>query len=141
MSHWPSVKHFASWLGVAPRHEKSGGKVLRNRTLKTSNRANTALRVAAQAASRSSTTLGAFFRRIKAKHGPAKATIATAHKLARIIYFMLKDRTPYRDLGVDHYTQQQQTHLLRALNRKAKALGMLLIPCNPDEQQPFLSPT
>jgi transposase len=135
MSHWPTVKHFTSWLGVAPRHEKSGGKLLRNRTLKSANRANTALRVAAQAVARSSSAIGAFFRRIKAKHGPAKAIVATAHKLARIIYFMLKERTPYIDLGADAYTDQQQANLLRYLNRKANSLGMVLISRNSDEQK------
>lgn len=134
MSHWPTVKHFCSWLGLAPRHEKSGGKVLRNRTLKTSNRANTAFRMAAQAAGRSHTAIGAFYRRLKAKLGPAKANVATAHKLARILYTMLKERQPFVDLGADHYTQQQQAHWLRYLNRKAKALGMTLVPCNSNEQ-------
>jgi transposase len=141
MSHWPTVKHFCSWLGLAPRHEKSGGKLLRNRTLKSANRANTALRVAAQAVARSSSALGAFFRRIKAKHGPAKAIVATAHKLARIIYFMLRDRTPYVDLGADYYTEQQQANLLRYLNRKAKSLGMVLMPRNSDEQLVSISAT
>lgn len=134
MSHWPTVKHFTSWLGLAPRHEKSGGKVLRNRTLKSCNRANTALRVAAQTLSRSATAIGAFCRHQKAKHGPAKATVATAHKLARIIYFMLKAHTPYVEQGLEDYTQQQEAHLLRYLNRKAKSLGMVLTPRNSDEQ-------
>jgi transposase len=133
MSHWPTVKHFTSWLCLAPRHEKSGGKILRNRTLKTDNRATTALRVAAQALARSSSALGAFFRRIKAKHGPAKAIVATAHKLARIIYFMLTHRTPYVDRGADHYTEQQQAHLLNYLNRKAKSLDMVLMPRSLDD--------
>jgi transposase len=141
MSHWPTVKHFCSWLGLAPRHEKSGGKLLRNRTLKSANRANTALRVAAQAVARSSSAIGAFFRRIKAKHGPAKAIVATAHKLARIIYFMLRDRTPYVDLGADYYTEQQQANLLRYLNRKAKSLGMVLMPNNSDEHSLPVSAT
>lgn len=135
MSHWPSVKHFASWLGLAPRHEKSGGKILRNRTLKNANRAATTLRLAAQALSRSNTALGAFYRRLKAKHGPAKANVATAHKLARIFFAMLKERKPYVELGVDYHTQQQQAHLLRYLSRKAKSLGMTLVPCNSDQQQ------
>ena len=139
MSHWPTVKHFSSWLCLAPRHEKSGGKVLHQRTLKSDNRATTALRIAAQAVSRSSSRLGSFFRRLKAKHGPAKAIVATAHKIARILYFMLKDRTPYQDLGADLDTELQQAHLLRALNRKAKTLGMILVPCNSQQLSP--SPT
>jgi hypothetical protein len=98
--------------------------VLHNRTLKTSNRANTALRMAAQSAGRSNTAIGAFYRRLKAKHGPAKANVATAHKLARILYAMLKSRQPFVDLGAEAYMQQQHAHWLRYLSRKAKALGM-----------------
>jgi transposase len=139
MSHWPTEKHFCSWLGLAPRHEKSGGKLLRKRTLKSANRANTALRIAAQAVSRSASAIGAFFRHIKAKHGPAKAITATAHKLARIIYFMLKHRQPYHDIGADHYRERQQKQLLHYLNRKAKRLDMVLVP-RTFEQQSLPSP-
>lgn len=139
MSHWPTVKHFCSWLGLAPRHEKSGGKVLHNRTLKTTNRANNALRMAAQSAGRTNTALGAFYRRLKAKHGPAKANVATAHKLARILYAMLKTRQPFAELGVEQDSQQQKERFLRQLSRKAKAVGMMLVPCN-SEQQALPSP-
>ena len=128
MSRWPTVKHFASWLGLAPYNEISGGKVLRTRTKKTKNRANTALRVAAQSLHRSDSALGAFFRRMRAKHGPAKAVTATAHKLARIIYYMLRDRTPYQDPGAKQYEDQHQERLIRSLKRKAARLGMQLIP-------------
>ena len=128
MSRWPTVKHFASWLGLAPYNDISGGKVLRTRTKKTKNRANTALRVAAQSLHRSDSALGAFFRRMRAKHGPAKAVTATAHKLARIIYFMLRDRTPYQDPGAKQYEEQHQERLIRNLKRKAVRFGMQLIP-------------
>lgn len=128
VSAWPTVKHFASWLGLAPHNDKSGGKILRRRTKKTKNRANLAFRLAAQSLSRSQSALGAFYRRIKARHGPAKATTATAHKLARIVYFMLKNRTPYLDPGVTFYEQQYRDRVIRNLRRKAAALGLELVP-------------
>ena len=62
MSRWPTEKHFCSWLGLAPRNDISGGKVLRSRTLKTSNRAGQAFRMAAQAVGRTQSAFGAFFR-------------------------------------------------------------------------------
>ena len=108
--------------------------MLHNRTLKTSNRANNALRMAAQSAGRTNTAIGAFYRRLKAKHGPAKANVATAHKLARILYTMLKTHQPFKELGVEEYTHQQKERVMRALTRKAKALGMILVPCNSEEQ-------
>jgi transposase len=125
---WPTVKHFASWLCLAPNNDKSGGKVLRTRTRKTQNRANLAFRLAAQSAGRSQSALGAFYRRMKARHGPAKATTATAHKLARIVYFMLKNRTAYCDPGVTYYEQQYRDRTIRNLKRKAATMGLQLVP-------------
>jgi transposase len=128
MSKWSTVKHFTSWLGLAPHNDISGGKVLKRKTKKTNNRANTALRIAAQSAGRSQTALGGFYRRIRAKHGAPKAITATAHKLARIVYHMLKYRDEYIDPGQDYYQQQYQARVIKNLQRKAKELGMELIP-------------
>jgi transposase len=86
MHRWPSEKHFASWLGLCPDHRISGGQVLHNRTRSVINRAADVLRMAAQSLKDSQSALGAFFRRLKARLGPAKAITATAHKLARIVY-------------------------------------------------------
>jgi transposase len=128
VSAWPTVKHFTSWLGLAPHNDKSGGKVLRTRTKKTQNRANLAFRLAAQSLTRSQSAVGAFYRRMRAKHGPAKAITATAHKLARIVYFMLKNRVAYADPGVTYYEQQYRERAIRNLKRKAVALGLELVP-------------
>jgi transposase len=128
VSAWPTVKHFASWLGLAPHIDKTGGKVIRTRTKKTKNRATLAFRLAAQSLSRSQSAVGAFYRRMRAKDGPAVAITATAHKLARIVYFMLKNRTAYQDPGVTHYEQQYRDRTIRNLRRKAAILGMELVP-------------
>ena len=125
---WPTVKHFTSWLCLAPYNDISGGKVLRRRSKKTQNRATTAFRLAAQSLSRSQSALGGFYRRMRAKHGPAKANKATAHKLARIVYHMLKNREAYVDPGQTHYEEQYQERTLRNLKRKAAKLGMDLVP-------------
>jgi transposase len=128
MSKWSTVKHFTSWLGLAPHNHISGGKVLKRKTKKTNNRANTALRIAAQSAGRSQSALGGFYRRIRAKHGSPKAITATAHKIARIVYHMLKYRDEYVDPGQDYYQQQYQDRVIKNLRRKAKELGMELVP-------------
>jgi hypothetical protein len=101
MSKWPSVKNFASWLGLAPHNDISGGKVLRSRTLKTDNRAGQAFRQAAAAVTRSNSAFGAFYRRKRAQLGPAQALVATAHKIARTVYFMLKYKVSYQDIGAE----------------------------------------
>jgi len=95
MSKFPTVKHFGSWLGLAPHTDISGGKVLRSRTRKVVNRAAQAFRQAAQCVGRSETALGAYYRRMRARLGPQQATVATAYKIARIVYTMLKERKPF----------------------------------------------
>lgn len=131
MSKWPSAKHFASWLGLAPNHKSSAGKLISRHTKPTTNRASTALRLAAQSAGRTQSPLGAFYRRIKAKQGAPVALTATAHKLARIIYQMLKQRTPYTDASLDAYLDHQHQRSLRALHRLAHKLHFQLIPEGP----------
>jgi transposase len=128
MSPWPTVKHFTSWLRLAPNNKVTGGKVKQRGTLPTQNRATTAFRIAAQSLAHSDSALGGFYRRMRAKHGAPKAITATAHKLARIIYFMLKHKQPYRDPGADYYEEQHRARVVRNLQRKAAKLGMRLEP-------------
>ena len=128
MTKWPTVKHFTSWLGLAPHNDISGGKVLKRKTKKTSNRANTAFRLAAQSAGRSQSALGGFYRRMRAKHGSPKAITATAHKIARMVYHLLKYREQYIDPGQDYYEQQYRERVLKNLQRKAQELGLQLVP-------------
>jgi hypothetical protein len=84
--------------------------------------------VAAASLTRSDSALGAYYRRMRARHGAPSAITATAHKLARIIYFMLKERKPYHDFGADYYEQQYRTRVLRNLNRQVVRLGFRLEP-------------
>jgi transposase len=128
MSAWPTAKHFTSWLSLAPQNDISGGKVLKRRTRKSKNRAAQAFRMAAQSVSRSNSALGAFYRRMRAKHGGAKAITATAHKIARIFYHMLKYRQEYHDPGQAYYEQQYRERVIKNLQRRAKELGMELVP-------------
>src|SRR5713101_4837744 len=128
MHKWPTDKHFASWLGLCPDNQISGGKVLSTGSRRVQNRASRALRMAAQSLRTSPGYLGAFFRRMRSKRGPAKATTATAHKLATIIYHMLKDKTPYQERGADYYMHKDQERKIRQLRKQAKHLGFDLVP-------------
>jgi len=105
-------------LCLAPRHELSGGNVLRRSTLQTRNRAGQALRLAAQAAGRSQSGLGAFYRRMRARLGPQSAIVATAHKIARIIYHLLTHRTAFRDLSPAEYSQQLRAREIAAMRKR-----------------------
>jgi transposase len=127
MGRWPTVKHFTSWLGLCPHHRVSGGKVLSRGTKPSANRVATALRLAASCLQRSQSALGAFFRRMKARLGTPKAITATAHKLARLIYTMLKHGTAYVRQSLADYEQHYRDRMVQSLTRRAKALGYALV--------------
>jgi len=126
VSKWPTEKHFASWLCLSPNHKVTGGKIRSRHTRKSDNRVATALRIAAQSLSRSQSALGAFYRRIKFRHGAPKAIVATAHKLARIVYHMLKHRVDYDDPGAAHYDEQQKKRAIKRLEKQAARFGLQL---------------
>jgi len=128
MSKWPTVKHFTSWLGLCPNNQITGGKVKRRGRRKTKSRAALALRMAAQSLNRSHSALGAYYRRMRAKHGAEKANICTAHKLARIIYQMLKNHSQYQDIGPEAYDERFRQRRIRNLKRQAQQLGFTLQP-------------
>lgn len=125
---WPTEKHFASWLGLCPHHKISGGKVLARKVRPSANRAATALRLAAHCLHHSHSALGAFFRRLKARLGAPKAITATAHKLARLVYRLLKHGEDYVAQGMAQYEAAYRERTLHHLRRKAKALGYSLLP-------------
>ena len=128
MTKWTSAKHFASWLGLSPNNRITGGKVMSSKTKPSANRAAAALRLAANALHRSGSALGAFLRRKKAHLGAPKAITATAHKLARIIYSMLRYGQEYVDAGAEYYERRYQQRALRAAKRRATQLGYQLVP-------------
>ena len=128
MSKFPNEKHFCSWLGLAPKNEISGGKTLKSRTLKTKNRAGQAFRMAARAQTRADSEFGAFYRRMKSRVGPAQAMVATAHKMARVVFHMLSKGEGYRPLGAAEYEQQFKERQIRFLKRKATKLGLQVVP-------------
>jgi len=128
MSKFPNEKHFCSWLGLAPKKEISGGKVLKNNTLKTHHRAGQAFRMAAGSVMRADCAFGAFYRRQKARLGPAQAAVATAHLIARIVYRMLKHKVEYEPLSLAQYEQHYREQQLKYLHKKAAKLGIQLTP-------------
>jgi hypothetical protein len=128
MSKWRTEKHFCSWLHLAPHNDISGGKLLRSHTLKGRNRAAQVFRMAAQAVGRTDTALGAYYRRMRAKFGPERAIVATAHKIARLVYHMLKYRETYQDIGREEYERRVHQRQIAQLQRKAAKLGFTLMP-------------
>jgi transposase len=127
MSRWEDEHHFASWLGLCPDNRITGGKVLRRGTRHVINRAATALRIAATTLLRSQSYLGAQFRRFRGKLGAPKAITAMAHKLAVLVYRMLRWGHEYVDNGLQYYEERHRHQQIRLLQKRAAALGFLLV--------------
>lgn len=129
MSPWPTEKHFASWLCLCPGNNKTGGRTQSKsgRTRPGANRAAAVLRVASASLLKADCALGAFARRMRARLGAPKAITATAHKLAKIIYNMLKYGTDYVDRGAQYYDDQYRATIIKNLRRRAEQLGMQLV--------------
>jgi hypothetical protein len=136
MTRWKTSKQFASWLGLCPGSKISGGKVLSTRSNPSANRVAAALRLAAYGLHRSKSALGAYLRRMKSRLGPPKAIAATAHKLARLVYSMLRHGHQYVDAGQEYYEQQYQHRVLNNLSRRAKAMGDRLIKAEDSADPP-----
>jgi transposase len=128
MSPWPTEHHFVSWIGLCPRNDSSGGKVLKRKTRRVSSRLAAALRMAATALRQSDSYLGAQFRRLRSRLGPPKAITAMAAKLARLVYRMLRFGQQYVDTGAERYEQKYKEQQLRWLTQKAAQQGFLLLP-------------
>jgi len=128
MTRWRTVKHFTSWMGLCPGNKRSGGKNLSGKTKPCANRAAKVLRLAAYGLHHSQSALGAYLRRMKARLGPPKAITATAHKIARMVYFALKNGMEYVDKGAQWYEDQFRARLLRSLESRALKLGYVLVP-------------
>jgi len=124
---WPSEAQFASWLGLCPNNEISGGKVLRRGTRKVVNRVANALRMCAESLLQSKSALGAYARRLRSRRDTRIAITATAHKLARLVYRTLKYGEEYMDQGQQLYEQKYQAAVLKSLNRTAQKLGYELV--------------
>jgi hypothetical protein len=127
MSRFPTVAHFASWMGVCPGTKITGGKVMSGKTKRCANRAAQALRLAAAALRTSQSALGAYFRRMCSRMDKPKAVTAAAHKLARLIYTMLTKGEEYTDQGQDYYEERYRERVLRQLSQRAQKLGMQLV--------------
>lgn len=119
---------FASWLGLCPNRKVSGGKLLSTRTRKVVNRVTVALRMAAASLCRDKSHLGQYYRRLRARIGPAQANTALAHKLARIIYHLITRREEY-DESVFVATEERHAERIRRwLDKQAHRIGCTLVP-------------
>jgi transposase len=127
-SRWETEKHFCSWLSLCPGVNKTGGRRTSKsgKTRPSANRVARVLRLCGQSLLRADCALGAFARRMRAKLGAPQAITAVAHKLAKIVYGMLKYGKAYVDRGADYYDQQHRQRLVAQVRRRAEQLGLRL---------------
>jgi transposase len=124
MNRFPDEHHLSSWAGMCPGNEESAGKRIRQRTTKGNSWLRSALTEAAWAASRTKDSyLGAVYRRLAARRGKKRALIAIGHTLLVIIYHMLKDNVPYKDLGPDFFDNLKPEQYRRYLVKRLESLG------------------
>jgi transposase len=128
VSRFPTEKHFASWLRLCPPQNESNKTKKRRGHRKGTNRVTIALRMAARSVGKTMTPLGVFYRRIRSRIGGLGAVKATAHKLACLVYRMLKYGQDYVVQSMEEYEAKVNANMLLALDRKARRMGFQLTP-------------
>src|SRR3989339_2849 len=113
-----TAKHFSSWLGFAPNRKITGGKTISSHTATVQNPLSYALRQAANAAGNGKGRLGDFFRKIAFKNGRTAAIIATARKIAVIIFKMLENKDAYSYDYSQVETERARNHQIRTIQKK-----------------------
>jgi transposase len=128
VSRFPTEKHFASWLRLCPPQNESNKTKKRRGHRKGTNRVAIALRLAARSVGRTMTPLGQFYRRIRSRIGGLGAVKATAHKMACLVYRMLKYGEEYVAQSMEEYEAKMKANMFKLLERKAAAMGFQLSP-------------
>lgn len=128
MSRFPTADHLASWAGLCPGNNESAGKHANTRTRKGNQEIRTTLVEAAWAAARTSTYLGARFRRLHRRFGKkngGKAAVAIAHNLLVIVWHVLRDSVEFEDLGPDYFTRPGNPTINRRRDQLVRELQTL----------------
>jgi transposase len=125
MSQWPSVKHFTSWLGLAPACSQSGNR--RRKQKRHGAMAGRIFCLAAQSLARGKKSwLGSFYRRLRGARSPAVALKATARKIAMLFYLVLTKGWAYVEAGIEKYEQQYRQLQMRRLQALALELNVVI---------------
>jgi transposase len=131
LSKWTSPAQFASWTALCPDNDKTGGHVVFTGVRQVQNRVGQLFRQAASSLHHSSSLLGGYLRRMKAKLGPKAAITATAHRIARIFYAMIRHQVEYDETFWQQQDQRRLRRLEEKVKRQAHQLGYQLVPIQP----------
>jgi hypothetical protein len=124
---FPTEKAWCAWLALCPGNNISGGKSLGGQSKKCKNRIKTTLCMAAISLTNSKCSLGAYYRRMAARVSKSKAIKAVAHKLARLIYRLLKNGNTYVEIGQEQYERQHEIRRMKNLQKTAREMGYELV--------------
>jgi transposase len=125
---FPTAKHFGSWLGLCPDNRITGGKIYSVRTRDVKSRVAEALRLAAQSLWHAQNYFGDLYRRWKARLGSPKAITAMAHKLARVLWHLLKFKQPFNPEVFAKEEEKMKRKKLARLHNMAASLNYQLVP-------------
>jgi transposase len=133
MTRFPSDKHLASWAGISPGNQQSGGKRLSGATTSGNPYLRAVLGEVAWAIARTKDNyLCAFYHRIARRRGKQKAIMALAHKVLVILYHVLREKKPYTDLGADYFDKLDTSRIQRHHVRRLEQLGYSVSLTPPD---------
>jgi hypothetical protein len=122
MTKWKNSKHMAAWLNLSPNTKITGGRIISSKMQKKKNQAGQTLRMAASTLTTSKSTLGNYARKMKGRLGKKGGVVATAHKLARIVYTMIKEQRPYDDTILVKEDQKWREKRIRFLEKQLEQL-------------------
>lgn len=126
---FPTASKFAKWCNLAPNDKITGGKIVSSKMLKRKNKVGQALRQCAMTLSRTKDALGAYYRRVKSRTGGIQANVATAHRLAVIIYNMIKNKTEYDESKVSKPSltmlEKRRARLLISLRKLDESIAAI----------------
>ena len=124
MSRFPTDAHISSWSGLCPGNNESAKKRHSGKTRKGNKLLRSTLVVCAHAAIKNKASyFSAQYQRICAHRGGKRAIVAVAHSMLVAIYHILKDGTPFKDLGAGYYNQFNRDRKINSYLKKLRELG------------------
>lgn len=126
MSKWENNKHFAAWCNLAPNTKITGGKIVSSSMQKKKNHAGQVLRMCASGLSKSKSGLGDYSRKMKSRLGKKGAVVATAHKLALIVYTMIKEKRSYNPQITENNQEKWKAKRIKYLEKQLSQLKIVV---------------
>lgn len=122
MDKWENSKHFTAWLNVSPNTKITGGKVISSKIQKKKNQAGQTLRMACSGLTNNKSPMGDYARKMRSRLGKKGGVVATAHKIARIIYTMIKEQKSYDPMVIFNNQEKWKLQKIKYLEKQLEKL-------------------